>query len=639
MKLRPRTIPVLPCVVLLFLASVSSGAGFDVNGTVVDSQSAGVEGATVWLVQDRRPQRTQADSNGRFRFRDVVVGPVEIVAWKEGFAYGGLDANAVGPSDVQIVLVEPDSMRVRLLERSRDPRTATDQPPSPVQGARLLQMTINDRFHVSVDDLTRHGFPNPRSSETGHLLIENLPKGGHVSLVIGHREFVDERVIYYPVGGRELTLQLRRGTPLRGRVTNEAGAGIANARVSVFRSGPPPWKELTETVTDPDGFYEVLAPPGGFMVTAKHQDYATPHPVRASVAAADVEVICDLRMPVARRVGGRVLSRGEDNPVPGVTVYYVIDGSVYDQAITDVSGAFTLSTAAGRGLVYVQPPDGYIADRSTGVEIEVVDRDFDLPNPIRLVELPEIAGVVHREGGRPAEKVVVSTVNLASPQWAVTDAEGAFRLRLNRAPAEGEARFRAEDAFRFLRKDFSVSLPGESESLNVSLDTFEPNIAPCDPSRVVNPLGPFRDKPAPEIQCSTWFNLPMTGESSSGLTLQGLRGKVVVLTFWGGFGATERSVTGMALLNTLHDIYRDSGDVAVVGIHDSLSEPKEVQEYIQQYDIRFPVGIDLDTATFDLYDIFSIPQTVLIDKKGVLRFFEIEGRILELIKVLRREAP
>lgn len=258
MKLRPCTSSVLPSVVLLYIASVSSAAGFEVSGTVVDGHSATVEGATVWLVQDRRPQRAQTDPNGQFRFHDVVVGPVEIVAWKEGFAYGGLDANAVGPSDVRIVLAEPDSMRVRLLERSRDPRTATDQPPSPIEGARILRMTINDRFHVSAEDLTRHGFPNPRSDETGHLVIENLPKGGHVSFVIGHREFVDERVIYYPVGGRELTLQLRRGTPLRGRVTNEAGAGVAHARVSIFRSGPPPLKELTETVTDPDGFYAVL---------------------------------------------------------------------------------------------------------------------------------------------------------------------------------------------------------------------------------------------------------------------------------------------------------------------------------------------------------------------------------------------
>ena len=60
--------------------------------------------------------------------------------------------------------------------------------------------------------------------------------------------------------------------------------------------------------------------------------------------------------------------------------------------------------------------------------------------------------------------------------------------------------------------------------------------------------------------------------------------------------------------------------------------------YLDANDVRFPVGIDNETASFDLYDIFSIPQIVLIDKKGVFRYYDVDGRLLELIKSLRREA-
>mgnify|MGYP001600215159 FL=1 len=91
-------------------------------------------------------------------------------------------------------------------------------------------------------------------------------------------------------------------------------------------------------------------------------------------------------------------------------------------------------------------------------------------------------------------------------------------------------------------------------------------------------------------------------------------------------------------MNTLYEAFRDASDVSFVGIHDSGSEASEVTEYIHAHDVAYPVGIDNETATFDLYDIFAIPQIVLIDKKGIFRYFDVEGRLLELIKGLRREA-
>ena len=50
-----------------------------------------------------------------------------------------------------------------------------------------------------------------------------------------------------------------------------------------------------------------------------------------------------------------------------------------------------------------------------------------------------------------------------------------------------------------------------------------------------------------------------------------------------------------------------------------------------------PIGCDADPfLTFDLYNTNTIPQTVLIDKQGILRYYKVDGRILELIKDLRR---
>ena len=117
-----------------------------------------------------------------------------------------------------------------------------------------------------------------------------------------------------------------------------------------------------------------------------------------------------------------------------------------------------------------------------------------------------------------------------------------------------------------------------------------------------------------------------------------VQGKVVVAIFWGGFDATPKGLLRLEQMNTLYHAFRDAGDVTFVGIHDSGSGSGEVTEYINAFNVEYPVGIDNETSTFDLYDIFAIPQIVLIDKKGVLRFYDVEGRLLELIKSLRREA-
>ena len=70
---------------------------------------------------------------------------------------------------------------------------------------------------------------------------------------------------------------------------------------------------------------------------------------------------------------------------------------------------------------------------------------------------------------------------------------------------------------------------------------------------------------------------------------------------------------------------------------DASIEPSEVARYVYQYNIKFPIGCDADPfLTFDLYNTNTIPQTVLIDKQGILRHSKVNGRILELIKDLRR---
>jgi len=165
----------------------------------------------------------------------------------------------------------------------------------------------------------------------------------------------------------------------------------------------------------------------------------------------------------------------------------------------------------------------------------------------------------------------------------------------------------------------------------VRLAPFEPDDAHREVKKGENDLSAMVGAKAPEIECDHWFN-------SAPLTLQALRGKVVVLAFWSAFNLRGPIVDFIEELRALRDLLKDAGDVAIVCIHDNGQEISEIQQTIDRCGITFPVGRDTDAfKSYQAYGIHYIPQIVLIDKKGILRFFQVDGRLLELIKSLRRE--
>jgi hypothetical protein len=136
-------------------------------------------------------------------------------------------------------------------------------------------------------------------------------------------------------------------------------------------------------------------------------------------------------------------------------------------------------------------------------------------------------------------------------------------------------------------------------------------------------------KPAPEWECETWVN-------GDPVRLADLRGKVVVLTLWGAFQERGPGRLHVERIRMLSQLFADVGDVAFIGIHDASLDTWMVEHFARLWDIGFPVGRDADPfLTFDRYNTTFIPNTILIDKKGVLRFFDVDAKLLELIKALR----
>jgi peroxiredoxin len=110
------------------------------------------------------------------------------------------------------------------------------------------------------------------------------------------------------------------------------------------------------------------------------------------------------------------------------------------------------------------------------------------------------------------------------------------------------------------------------------------------------------------------FTLPSVGGPN--LRLQEQRGRVVMVNFWATWcGPCREEVPH---LSRLYDKYRSSGFVVLgVNIDD---DPLKAASVAAQLGMRFPVLLDTDKKVSRLYDLGTMPSTVLIDRDGRVRY-------------------
>lgn len=127
--------------------------------------------------------------------------------------------------------------------------------------------------------------------------------------------------------------------------------------------------------------------------------------------------------------------------------------------------------------------------------------------------------------------------------------------------------------------------------------------------------------PAPDITGQTWINSPP-------LRLAELKGKVVLVEFW-TFGCFNcRNVE--PYVKEWHQKYIDKG-LVIIGVHTPESaferSVKNVQHYVREERIPYPVVTDNDFVTWERYGNRAWPAVYLIDKQGVIRYLHVgEGR-------------
>ena len=121
---------------------------------------------------------------------------------------------------------------------------------------------------------------------------------------------------------------------------------------------------------------------------------------------------------------------------------------------------------------------------------------------------------------------------------------------------------------------------------------------------------------APELRAvSAWFNVRP-------LTLEGLRGKVVVVHFW-TFGCIN-CVHNLPHYQSWYEKFPKS-QLEIIGIHTPETENErsvdKLRGAIAERGIEYPVAMDLETENWKAWGNDVWPSVYLIDKKGRVRYW------------------
>ena len=115
-------------------------------------------------------------------------------------------------------------------------------------------------------------------------------------------------------------------------------------------------------------------------------------------------------------------------------------------------------------------------------------------------------------------------------------------------------------------------------------------------------------KPPPPLTIATWLN-------TEPLTLEGLKGKVIVLDFWAIFCGPCRRLAPH--LNQLYEKHKAEG-LVVIGVTEDLKA--DVEKFAQDRKLTYPLAIDTlvdgDGRSHTTYGIVAIPTAYLIGRDG-----------------------
>jgi thiol-disulfide isomerase/thioredoxin len=129
------------------------------------------------------------------------------------------------------------------------------------------------------------------------------------------------------------------------------------------------------------------------------------------------------------------------------------------------------------------------------------------------------------------------------------------------------------------------------------------------------------------------------GADGRAVDLAALRGKVVMINFWASWCGPCRKE--MPILEQLNKQYRAKG-LALIGVNVE-PDSKAALDWLKATPVSFPILFDTDSKVSRLYQVAGMPNTVIVDRKGTVRYIHrgyqagAENEYLDQIRQLIRE--
>jgi cytochrome c biogenesis protein CcmG/thiol:disulfide interchange protein DsbE len=101
------------------------------------------------------------------------------------------------------------------------------------------------------------------------------------------------------------------------------------------------------------------------------------------------------------------------------------------------------------------------------------------------------------------------------------------------------------------------------------------------------------------------------------ISLKELRGQIVVLNFWASWCGPCRVEAPV-----LEQVWRDYGGDEVVFLGVAYNDvPQRVKDFVEDYGITFPNGLDVTGEIAEAYGLKAVPETFVIDGEGMVQVY------------------
>lgn len=380
------------------------------SGAVVDPAERPLAGVEVTIRpgagEPGRAVTARTDARGRFAVPALPAGRVDLEARRDGFAPRRVPGVTVPPGrgavDLGVLMLAPGAAIAGRVSGADD---------EPLVGVEVWLGEVQRRPSRQQAHALRGAPPAATSDGAGRFAVPDLVTGTRWNVLLAAPGYLPAWVAGVAVPpDSPLRVTLRPASRVVGRVEDEAGRPVADARVELHPAPPPPgtvgverWRsdEGAEVVSGPDGGFELTeVAPGAALLEVRAEGYLAAEP--SSLQVPPGGEVTGLRLVLARgaHAAGEV-TRSDGEPIAGARVRI---GQA--ETTTDAAGRYRVAgVPLGVQGLLVRHPDYRFERRE--VEVEPGENRFD----VTLVPGVTVSGRVFDEAGTPVPGARVTLRN------------------------------------------------------------------------------------------------------------------------------------------------------------------------------------------------------------------------------------